>query len=246
MNLPATMRVGAVAQQTGVTVRTLHHYEELGLLVPSHRSEANHRLYCETDLLRLQQILSLRQIGLPLTQIAVLLDDPDSSIEKVLEKHLLWLQGEGERLDRLCGLLQQLQKDLASGQGCSVEQITETIQWTEKMNQYFTEQQQQDLKQRHDAFDPEAMQKAQEAWATLGVDLSAAVAEGMAPDSSEGMDIGRRFRSLIDAFTGGDAQMEQSLGEMNRNEPQVLEGHGWPSTPETQEFLRRAVEAATT
>jgi DNA-binding transcriptional MerR regulator len=240
------MRVGEVAQQTGVTVRALHHYEELGLLVPSHRSEANHRLYSETNLLRLQQILSLRQIGLPLTEIAACLDEPDYSIERVLQKHLLWLQSEGERLDRLRALLQQLQLDLASREGCSLEQITETIQWTEKMNQYFSKEQQRDLQQRHDAFGPEAMQQAQQAWATLGEDLSAAVADGLAPDSPAGKDIGRRFRTLIDGFTGGDVQMEQSLGEMNRNEPQVLEGHGWPSTPETQEFLRRAVEAATT
>lgn len=68
--------VGDIARAAGVTVRTLHHYDEIGLLVPSGRSSAGYRLYAYADLLRLQRVLGYRALGLPLPEIAALLDDP--------------------------------------------------------------------------------------------------------------------------------------------------------------------------
>lgn len=68
--------VGELAKLTGVTVRTLHHYDEIGLVTPSQRTAAGYRLYGERDVLRLQQVLVHRELGLPLEQIAAVLDAP--------------------------------------------------------------------------------------------------------------------------------------------------------------------------
>jgi DNA-binding transcriptional MerR regulator len=68
--------VGELAKLTGVTVRTLHHYDEIGLVSPSQRTSAGYRLYSERDVLRLQQVLVHRELGLPLEQIAAVLDAP--------------------------------------------------------------------------------------------------------------------------------------------------------------------------
>jgi DNA-binding transcriptional MerR regulator len=73
---PVDHTVGDVARAAGVTVRTLHHYDEIGLLVPSGRSAAGYRLYTYDDLLRLQRVLGYRALGLALDEIAELLDDP--------------------------------------------------------------------------------------------------------------------------------------------------------------------------
>jgi MerR family transcriptional regulator, thiopeptide resistance regulator len=70
-----TYRVGDVAQLTGVSIRTLHHYHEIGLLVPKGRSQGGYRLYGDADLLRLQQILIGRELGLSLDEIRRSLDD---------------------------------------------------------------------------------------------------------------------------------------------------------------------------
>ncbi|EST30197.1 MerR family transcriptional regulator [Streptomyces roseochromogenus] len=67
--------VGQVAGFAGITVRTLHHYDEIGLLAPSERTYAGHRRYNDADLDRLQQILFYRELGFPLEEVAVLLDD---------------------------------------------------------------------------------------------------------------------------------------------------------------------------
>lgn len=70
--------VGQVAGFAGVTVRTLHHYDEIGLLAPVGRSHAGHRRYSDADLDRLQQILFYRELGFSLDEVAALLDDPDA------------------------------------------------------------------------------------------------------------------------------------------------------------------------
>ncbi len=68
--------VGQLAEHSGITVRTLHHYDAIGLLTPSHRSSTKRRLYDRENVLRLQQILNYRTLGMPLDQIRSILDDP--------------------------------------------------------------------------------------------------------------------------------------------------------------------------
>ena len=70
--------VGQVAGLAGVTVRTLHHYDEIGLLSPDGRSRAGYRRYGDADLARLQQIMFYRELGFALDEIAAMLDDPAS------------------------------------------------------------------------------------------------------------------------------------------------------------------------
>ncbi|MFF3394650.1 MerR family transcriptional regulator [Streptomyces sp. NPDC002669] len=78
--------VGQVAEFAGVTVRTLHHYDGIGLLSPGGRSHAGHRRYDDGDLDRLQQILFYRELGFPLDRIAVLLDDPEADPQEHLHR----------------------------------------------------------------------------------------------------------------------------------------------------------------
>src|SRR6516165_7425563 len=71
------LKIGELARRTGLTVRTLHHYDAIGLLHPSLHTEAGHRLYTADDIARLQQVLSLRQLGFSLDQVRECLDQPD-------------------------------------------------------------------------------------------------------------------------------------------------------------------------
>jgi len=83
--------VGRVAELAGVTVRTLHHYDEIGLLTPSGRTSAGYRRYDDADLDRLQRILLYRELGFTLEEIAVIVDDPDADPREHLRRqhHLL-------------------------------------------------------------------------------------------------------------------------------------------------------------
>jgi DNA-binding transcriptional MerR regulator len=109
-------RTGEFAALTGVSVRTLHHYDRIGLLRPSAYSEGGHRLYREPDLLRLQQVLTLRYLGFPLKQIGALLSRPDFDLVASLNVQRSALRdriAELERIDAALGAL--LDERRASG-----------------------------------------------------------------------------------------------------------------------------------
>ncbi|CAM5526784.1 HTH-type transcriptional activator TipA OS=Streptomyces fumanus OX=67302 GN=tipA PE=4 SV=1 [Streptomyces fumanus] len=99
--------VGQVAGFAGVTVRTLHHYDEIGLLVPGERSRAGHRRYRDADLDRLQQILFYRELGFPLDEVAVLLDDPDADPRAHLRRQHELLTARIERLRKMAAAVEQ-------------------------------------------------------------------------------------------------------------------------------------------
>jgi DNA-binding transcriptional MerR regulator len=90
--------VGQVARLAGITVRTLHHYHEIGLLVPSGHSSAGYRRYSEADLDRLQRVLFYRELGFPLEEIVTLLDDPTIDAEEHLRRQHDLLNRRIERL----------------------------------------------------------------------------------------------------------------------------------------------------
>jgi DNA-binding transcriptional MerR regulator len=96
-----TYTVGDLARLAGVTVRALHHYDELGLVRPSQRSTAGYRLYGDDDVLRLQQVMLFRELGLPLADIAQILDDPGYDRADVLRRHREVLVGKRARLDAM-------------------------------------------------------------------------------------------------------------------------------------------------
>lgn len=82
-------RIGELAQQTGLSVRSLHHYDAIGLLQPTRRSSAGHRLYSEVDLRRLHRVLALRGFGLSLAEIGSVLDgdvDPRELVSRQVEQ----------------------------------------------------------------------------------------------------------------------------------------------------------------
>ncbi|PRQ09413.1 MerR family transcriptional regulator [Enhygromyxa salina] len=104
-------RIGALAQLAGVTVRALHHYDQVGLLVPSGRSARNYRLYTRDDLLRLQQILLGRELGMSLEDIRAMLDDPGFDHRRALLEQRRQLEARVEDTKRMINAI-----DAALGQ----------------------------------------------------------------------------------------------------------------------------------
>src|SRR5436309_5677675 len=102
------LKVGELARRTGLTVRTLHHYDDIGLLKPSLHTEAGHRLYTADDVARLQRVLSLRQLGFPLEEIRDCLNRPDFSPLEVIGLHLGRLREQIELQRKLCKRLEAI------------------------------------------------------------------------------------------------------------------------------------------
>ncbi|MCW2904909.1 MAG: transcriptional regulator [Streptosporangiaceae bacterium] len=98
--------VGQVAGVAGITVRALHHYDEIGLLCPSGRSHAGHRRYDDADLDRLQQILFYRELGFPLDEVAALLDDPDADPQEHLRHQQRLLNARIAKLEEMAAAVE--------------------------------------------------------------------------------------------------------------------------------------------
>src|SRR5829696_7145282 len=109
---PPPWKVGELAGRTGMSVRALHHYDEIGLLVPRLRTPSGHRLYDRADVERLQQIQSLRLMGIALDEIRRLLDGAALSARQVIEMHLARLQEQIERQTRLAERLAALARHM--------------------------------------------------------------------------------------------------------------------------------------
>jgi MerR family transcriptional regulator, thiopeptide resistance regulator len=105
----AVLTVGQVAEQFDVTVRTLHHYDEIGLLVPSERTAAGYRLYTNKDIARLQHVVVYRRLGFALEEIAVLLDEPSADVGEHLRRQRKAVMS---RLDEMSDLVKAIDRAL--------------------------------------------------------------------------------------------------------------------------------------
>lgn len=109
-----TLTVGQVAERFGVTVRTLHHYDEIGLLSPSERSRAGYRLYTEEDLTRLQHVVVYRRLGFALEDVAMLLEHPEGAVEHLRRQRTAVLQRLGEMRDLVTAIDRALEREMSN------------------------------------------------------------------------------------------------------------------------------------
>jgi DNA-binding transcriptional MerR regulator len=121
-------KVGALARVTGLTVRTLHYYDQIGLLRPSARLPGGHRLYNAVDVARLYRIIRLRQLGFPLGQVVEVLAEPEWQLAPAIERHLAETRHRVAMASRLCARLAALAADLAQHDAPSPEQMFATVE----------------------------------------------------------------------------------------------------------------------
>src|SRR5918992_379531 len=148
----AAWKVGELARRTGLSVRALRYYDEIGLLSPSWRTEGGHRLYTGEDVVRLQRIKSLRALGFTLREVREYLDGSEVPLERVIELHLVRLKERIELQRRLCDRLERVAARLRSGEEVSserfVETIMEVIEMSERLDKYYRPEQLEYLEER--------------------------------------------------------------------------------------------------
>jgi DNA-binding transcriptional MerR regulator len=203
--------VGDLARRTGLTVRTLHHYDQLGLLRPAERTASGYRRYGAGDVERLYRIVALRRLGLPLAQIAGVLDG--GGLRPVVERHLAHVESElarGERVRRKLRTLLDAEP--------SSDDLIHLIEETTMHEQYYTEEQLAELAARRDALGEEGMRKAETDWAELIAAVEAERAAGTDPADPKVVALAARWKEMIEAFTGGDPGIRDSMKRMYEQE----------------------------
>ena len=218
-------KVGELAERTGLTVRTLHHYDAIGLLSPSGRTESTHgsghRLYTASDVARLHQILCLKQLGFTLEQIAEYLTRADYDPRQVIQLHLEKVRQQADELTQLGNRLQALAEILDRADAVSAETFLETIEAMTMLEKYYTPEQLEQLKARKEQVGDERIQQVQAEWPRLMEEVREAMAAGVPPTDPRAQALAQRWMKLVNEFTGGDAGIAKSLGNMYGNEDNI-------------------------
>jgi DNA-binding transcriptional MerR regulator len=221
------LKVGELSKRTGVSVRTLHYYDQIGLLRPSHHTEGGHRLYLPEDVAALQRILSLRQLGFSLEEIRTCLEDPEYSPLEVIHLHMQQLRQQIELEQQLYQRLETLAAQLdSSSEDPPVEILLDTIEGITMIEKYYTPEQLDELKERREQMGDEAIRRAEQEWAELIAQAREHMRNGTDPASEPVQTIGRRWIELINAFTGGNPEIAKSLGTMYKQEGPEKASHG--------------------
>jgi DNA-binding transcriptional MerR regulator len=220
-------RAQEFAERAGVTVRALHHYDRLGLLKPSRYTQAGYRLYGERDFARLQQIVMLKFIGLSLKEIKKLLDQRELDLQMTLRLQRAIVEEKRRHLDTVIQAIERAEQAFASNNKpdwATFKQIIEVINMQndmEWMKKYYTEEQLAELAERGT---PEVLERGQRDWAALIKEVEAAIAEGVDPQSEKAQALATRWANLIEAFTGGNPGIRESLTKLYADQA------NWPST----------------
>jgi DNA-binding transcriptional MerR regulator len=187
------LKVGELARRTGLTIRSLHHYDEIGLLRPSLHTEAGHRLYTAADVARLQQIVSLRQLGFSLEEVGHCLDRPGFSPLEVIRLHLARLREQIELQKELCQRLEGLTQLFASAREVSADEFLETIERMTMIENYYTPEQMESFRKRREeaaARGEDIVQQGTADWAALLAEYTAEMQKGTGPVRPEAASVG--------------------------------------------------------
>jgi DNA-binding transcriptional MerR regulator len=201
-------KVGEVARRAGLTVRTLHHWDAIGLVVPSERTEAGYRVYSDADVRRLYRVVALKGLGLSLDEIRRLVDSGGDGLADTIRIQLERLDAEAAAAARLRTRLAAL---LDRVETASTDDVMEVIEMTSR---YYTPEQQAEFEARREALGDDGLAKTHEAWADVAAKLRALCDDGVDPADprvQEQIDIAEE---LIDQFTGGDQATREALGRM--------------------------------
>ncbi len=236
-------KVGQLAAMTGLTVRTLHHYDHINLVCPSGRTPSGHRLYEEDDVQRLYQVLALRQLGLALDSVASVIAG-DTSMSEVLAAHQSYLEKQLVAMRRLRAQVATLATTVDRSPRVSVEDFLELIRRVivvdETVKQYFSETQLADLAERRERLGEEVIAGVEAGWRDLLPRVSAAAESGMDPAAPQAQAMADEWMALLEQFHAGDADLRDGLYRMHaENADQIEHEHGGPSQAQL-DFIQQA------
>jgi DNA-binding transcriptional MerR regulator len=243
------LKVGELARRTRLTIRTLHHYDEIGLLRPSFHTESGHRLYTAGDVARLQQVLSLRQLGFSLEEIRDCLDRPGFAPLEVIRLHVTRLREQIELQRKLCERLEALAEHFRTAAEVSADEFIYTIEVMTMLENYYTPEQMESFRKRSAeaaAAGVDLAQQAQEgtaAWNELLAELKVEMDKGTDPADPKVQALETRRQALVNAFSGGDKAIEENLERMWKEQGDKLCAQ-FGIDPKLMAYLGKMVEAA--
>ncbi|MBN9523607.1 MerR family transcriptional regulator [bacterium] len=240
-------KVGELAARTGLTVRTLHHYDALGLLRPSGRTASDHgsghRLYTAADVARLQQIQSLKALGFSLDEVRDQLDGAGHDPRRVVRRHLEQVRAKAAEYARLTARLAALADALDRAEAVTTDEFLNTIAEMTMIDKYYTPEQMEQIKARGEAVGQERIEQVQAEWPRLMAEVQTEMDAGTPPTDPKALALARRWFGLVAEFTGGDPGIFRSLKRMYQTEDRVA-GMDVAAMRPMMDYIGKAAAAA--
>ncbi|HEU4846057.1 MAG TPA: MerR family transcriptional regulator [Burkholderiaceae bacterium] len=228
------LKVGELAKRTGLTVRTLHHYDGIGLLRPSARSESGYRLYQRDDIARLHQIQALRRFGMSLADIGAFLDRPDTPFSAIVARQIAALERQIAQATRLRMQLTQLQRQLDRGEQPALADWLTTLELMTMYDKYLSKEELEQL-----AFHPES-QRAGE-WDALVAQMRALMDGGTPSDSEQVRQLACHWMTMLERDTKANPDVARRINLLMAQEPAAQ--HSTGITPELLRYVTAAFTA---
>ena len=242
--------VGELAKLAGVTVRTLHHYDEVGLLRPTDRTRAGYRRYTTADAERLHRILVYRQLGFDLAHIAQILDDPETDAMQHLRRQHELLRREAHRLAGLIRSVEALMNAKKTGINLTPDEMREVF-GTFDPGQHAEEAEERwggtdayrESQRRAAQYDKATWLEIRDEADAIHRGLAAALADGQPADSATAMDLAERHRQHISRwFYDCGYEVHSGLGEMYVADPRFAQTYETIASGLSR-YLRDAIHA---
>lgn len=244
------LTVSQVSKLSGVSVRTLHHYDEIGLLRPSGRTGAGYRLYGDRELQRLQQVLFFRELGFPLDEIARIMRDPDFDLQSALLMQRQLLEEKATRTKALIAAVDAALQSIERGTTMTREEMFEVFgdfdpsKYEEEAKQRWGESNAYKESARRTArYGKKEWQQIKAEGEALNQDLARAMAAGIKPADRQAMDLAERHRQYISRwFYDCGYQIHRGLGDMYVADERFTQTYDRVS-PGLAAYLRQAIHA---
>ena len=241
---------GEVARLSGVSVRTLHHYDEIGLLSPGGRTGAGYRQYEPDDLARLQQILCYRALGFDLRNIATILDDPRIDAVDHLRRQRELLTSKVEHLQKMVRTVEKMMEAKKMGINLTPDEMFEvfgdfdpTEHQTEVEQRWGKSDAFKESQRRTSKYRKEDWKRMGQEAETIGAGLADAMRRGLPATSTAAMDLAEQARLHIDRwFYPCPHEMHRNLGEMYVADPRFMKTYE-DREPGLAVYVRDAIAA---
>ena len=227
------LKVGDLARRTGLTVRTLHHYDEIGLLKPSGRSEAGYRLYSQADVQRLHGIQTMRQMGLALIDIGALLAGDGMAPERIIGQQIRSLDQQIAQATELRGRLTMLRDGLMAGAEPDMGNWLEALALMTTYGKYFSSAELKHIFQNWNLIEAD--------WMIVKDLVRSAMDRQLAPDTPEVQVLAYRWMALMLHWMKGDLDLLERWGHMFRTEPST-QGRNHAPPGEMIEYIETAIK----
>lgn len=225
------MTVGGVADLVGVSVRTLHHWDQTGLVVPSGRTRSGYRSYSHEDLGRVYRVLVYRELGFSLSSIAAILDDPDTDTAHQLGDQRRMLEERIERLQRMAAAVDSLQVRKQSGAVLTAQEQSEIFgrgwrpEWSDEAQERWAGTEQwREFEERAESLSPEERIALGDAGVALFAEMADAKRAGVVATSSVGIALAERHREMLGVMWACTPSMHAVLGRMFVDDPRFRAG----------------------